>query len=139
MHSGQYQICNVMISGKLTWQALKQIYFSHRPTRTNTDRGWQWNLELGMRPPASPSCRLYEPEAIGAYAYPPACKPYGLYGLEAAPVGRRNKGSLRLVAVRCWRQNSWKSWRSKNRRFFGGMRNRGCFETGSLEWFNYEF
>ena len=29
-----------------------------------------------MRPPASPSCRLYEPEAVGAIgAYPPACKP----------------------------------------------------------------
>jgi len=43
-----------------------------------------------MRPPASPSCRLYEPEAIGARgAYPPACKPYKLYGLEAAPEGRR--------------------------------------------------
>ena len=27
---------------------------------------------LKMRPPASPSCRLYEPEAIGAYAYAPA-------------------------------------------------------------------
>ena len=53
-------------------------------------RGWrQWNSELGMRPPASPSCRLYEPEAIGAYAYPPACKPYGLYGLETAPAGKR--------------------------------------------------
>jgi hypothetical protein len=27
-------------------------------------------------PPASPSCRLYEPEAVGAIeAYPPACKP----------------------------------------------------------------
>ena len=26
-----------------------------------------------MRPPASPSCRLSEPEAVGAY--PPACKP----------------------------------------------------------------
>jgi hypothetical protein len=25
-----------------------------------------------MRPPASPSCRLYEPEAIVAYAYAPA-------------------------------------------------------------------
>ena len=25
-----------------------------------------------MRPPASPSCRLYEPEARGAYAYAPA-------------------------------------------------------------------
>ena len=25
-----------------------------------------------MRPPASPSCRLYEPEAIGAYASAPA-------------------------------------------------------------------
>jgi len=31
------------------------------------------NGEVGMRPPASPSCRLYEPEALGAY--PPACKP----------------------------------------------------------------
>jgi hypothetical protein len=30
------------------------------------------NAEFGMRPPASPSCRLYEPEAIGAYAYAPA-------------------------------------------------------------------
>jgi len=84
------------------------------------------NWECGLRP-------------IGAYAYPPACKPYGLYGLEAAPVGRRNKGSLRPAEVRGCRQNSWKSRRSKNRRFFGGMRNRGCFETGSLEWFNYEF
>ena len=26
------------------------------------------NSEFGMRPPASPSCRLYEPEAIGACA-----------------------------------------------------------------------
>jgi hypothetical protein len=34
----------------------------------------QWNSELGIRPPASPSCRLYEPEAIGAYAYAPAGK-----------------------------------------------------------------
>ena len=28
--------------------------------------------EVGMRPPASPSCRLYEPEAVGAIgAYAP--------------------------------------------------------------------
>jgi hypothetical protein len=53
--------------------------------------------------------------------------------------GRWNKGSLRPVEVRGWRPNSWKSRRSKIRRFFGGVRNRGCFETGSLEWFNYEF
>ena len=34
------------------------------------------SAEVGMRPPASPSCRLYEPEAIGVKgAYPPACKP----------------------------------------------------------------
>ena len=93
-------------------KALKQIYFSHRHTQTHTDREGQWNLELGLRP-------------VGAYAY--------------APAGRRNKGSLRPVEVMGWRQNSWKSRRSKIRRFFGGMRNRGCFETGSLEWFNYEF
>jgi hypothetical protein len=32
--------------------------------------------EVGIRPPASPSCRLYEPEARGAIgAYPPAWKP----------------------------------------------------------------
>jgi hypothetical protein len=32
--------------------------------------------ECGLRPPASPSCRPYEPEAVGAIgAYPPACKP----------------------------------------------------------------
>jgi hypothetical protein len=36
------------------------------------------NSEVGMRPPASPSCRLYEPEAIGAI---------GAY----APEGRRKK------------------------------------------------
>jgi hypothetical protein len=30
------------------------------------------NSEVGMRPPASPSCRLSEPEAIGAHAYAPA-------------------------------------------------------------------
>ncbi len=29
------------------------------------------NGEVGMRPPASPSCRLYEPEAVRAYAYVP--------------------------------------------------------------------
>ncbi len=34
------------------------------------------NWEFGLRP-------------IGACAYPPACKPYGLYGLEAAPAGKR--------------------------------------------------
>jgi len=29
-------------------------------------------VEVGMRPPASPSCRLYEPEAVGAIeAYAP--------------------------------------------------------------------
>ena len=38
-------------------------------------------VEFGLRPPASPSCGLYEPEDIGAYAYPPACKPYRLCGL----------------------------------------------------------
>ena len=27
--------------------------------------------------------------AVGLRAYPPACKPYGLYGLEAAPEGGR--------------------------------------------------
>jgi len=27
---------------------------------------------MGIQLPASPSCKLYEPEAIGAYAYAPA-------------------------------------------------------------------
>ena len=36
------------------------------------------NSEIGMWPPAHRD-----------YAYPPACKPYRLYGLEAAPVGMR--------------------------------------------------
>jgi hypothetical protein len=29
-------------------------------------------FEFGNRPPASPSCRLYELEAIGAHSYAPA-------------------------------------------------------------------
>jgi len=34
--------------------------------------------ELWNGPPASPSCRVNEPEAAGAIgAYPPACKPTG--------------------------------------------------------------
>jgi hypothetical protein len=53
-----------------------------------------WNVEVGMRPPASPSCRLYEPEAVGAIgAYPPACKPM-------APISLR--AGLRLVAARSY-------------------------------------
>ena len=56
----------------------------------NEEGFWKWELgpavvlkgrtmaRLSMRPPASPSCRLYEPEAVGAIgAYPPACKPTG--------------------------------------------------------------
>ncbi|MDZ7760810.1 MAG: hypothetical protein U5L00_11205 [Desulfovermiculus sp.] len=78
-----------------------------------TDTGWRWDgssvsirdkvrgqrtedgteEEDGGRPPASPSCRLYELEAGGAY--PPACKPYSPtrrlsepeVGQEAAPEG----------------------------------------------------
>jgi hypothetical protein len=55
-----------------------------------------WNGEVGMRnkggkgirPPASPSCRLYEPEAIGAYAYAPA----GMGKLKGVWNGDRGKG-----------------------------------------------
>ena len=34
--------------------------------------------EFGFRPPASPSCRLYEPEAIGACT----CAPVGMGNAE---------------------------------------------------------
>jgi hypothetical protein len=36
------------------------------------------------------------PPAIGVCAYPPACKPYRLYGLEAAPAGMRKSRAKRL-------------------------------------------
>jgi hypothetical protein len=38
------------------------------------------NGECGMRPPASPSCRLYEPEAVGAI---------GVYAPEGSGTRRR--------------------------------------------------
>jgi len=43
-----------------------------------------------MRPPASPSCRLYEPEAVGAIGAIGACAPEGMGKVE---VGSRNAAS----------------------------------------------
>ena len=44
-----------------------------------------WNADVGMRPLASPSCRLYEPEAAGTIgASPPACKPMKPAGWKRA-------------------------------------------------------
>jgi len=52
--------------------------------RQMTD-GRKLKLEVGMRPPASPSCRLYEPEAVGAiWAY--------------APEGSRKRGEVNFGA-----------------------------------------
>ena len=40
--------------------------------KTDDGRQMVLNSEVGMRPPASPSCRLYEPEAVGAiWAFAP--------------------------------------------------------------------
>ncbi len=43
-------------------------------------------VELGMRPPASPSCRLYEPEAVGAIR---AYAPEGMGNFETLYLGKR--------------------------------------------------
>ena len=43
-----------------------------RGQKTEDGRQMVLNSEVGMRPPASPSSRLYEPEAVGAIgAYAP--------------------------------------------------------------------
>jgi hypothetical protein len=76
----------------------------------------KWNGEVGMRPPASPSCRLYEPEAVGVIgAYPPAWKP-----MAYKPTGwkrPRREGGMGKVECGMW-NGECGSWNAE-----GGMRN----------------
>ena len=73
------------MSSKENWSRRKhKKEFGFRPLRA------VGSTLRGVVPYGIPLRDGVEPEAIGAYAYPPACKPYGLYGLEAAPAGIGN-------------------------------------------------